>query len=188
MAISQLHYNWESSRTSDTWYGLLLREIHTVWPRFKLTSSSPVQWSGAPPVDSIDTLGRRFSAAVGQSRWLNRQISVLSTRPSISRQDHLLYNILLDSGCNELRQQHQDGRNIDRSLLLSSALFCTKPSVSARSFRRLLRFAAGLEDFARTNAHQPQRRRIFPELGQEDLKRSCLFCFVNLKQTVLDSE
>ena len=74
------------------------------------------------------------------------------------------------------------------SLLLSSALFCTKPSVSARSFRRLLRFAAGLEDFARTNAHQPQRRRIFPELGQEDLKRSCLFCFVNLKQTVLDSE
>ena len=74
------------------------------------------------------------------------------------------------------------------SLLLSSALFCTKPSVSARSFRRLLRFVAGLEDFARTNAHQPQRRRIFPELGQEDLKRSCLFCFVNLKHTVLDSE
>ena len=188
LAISQLHYNWESSRTSDTWYGLLLREIHTVWPRFKLTSSSPVQWSGAPPVDSVDTLGRRFSAAVWQSRWLNRQISVLSTRPSISRQDHLLYNILLYSGCNELRQQHQDGRNIDRSLLLSSALFCTKPSVSARSFRRLLRFVAGLEDFARTNAHQPQRRRIFPELGQEDLKRSCLFCFVNLKHTVLDSE
>ena len=87
----------------------------------------------------------------------------------------MLYNILLYSGCNELRQQHQDGRNIDRSLLLSSALFCTKPSVSARSFRRLLRFVAGLEDFARTNAHQPQRRRIFPELGQEDLKRSCLF-------------
>ena len=78
-------------------------------------------------------------------------------------------------------RQHEDGRNIDRSLLLSSAIFCSKPSVSARAFRRLLRFVAGLEDYARINAHQPERRLAFPELAQEDLKRSCLFCSVNLK-------
>ena len=47
---------------------------------------------------------------------------------------------------------------------------------------------AGLEDFARTNAHQPERRLAFPELAQEELKRSCLFCFVNLKHTFLGSE
>ena len=124
----------------------------------------------------------------GAERWLDRQVSVLSTRPSISRQDHLLYNILLYSGGNELRQQHERGRKIDRSLLLSSAIFCSKPSVSARAFRRLLRFVAGLEDYARINALQPERRLAFPELAQEDLKRSCLFCFVNLKHTCLDSE
>ena len=92
------------------------------------------------------------------------------------------------SGENELRQQLEDGSNIDRSLLLSSAIFCSKPSVSTRTFRRLLRFVAGLEDFARTNAHQPERRLAFPELAQEELKRSCLFCFVNLKHTFLGSE
>ena len=71
LAISQLHCNWESSRSSDTWYGdygLFLREIHAVCPRFSLISSSPVQWRGAPPVDSVSTMGRRFSAAAWQSR------------------------------------------------------------------------------------------------------------------------
>ena len=99
------------------------------------------------------------------------QVSVLSMRPSISRQDHFLYNVFLYSGGDELRRQHEDGRNIERSLLLSSAIFCSKPSVSTRTFRRLLRFVAGLEDYARTNAHQPERRLAFPELAQEDLKR-----------------
>ena len=54
LAISQRHYNRESSRSSDTWYGALLREIRAVWPRFSLISSSPVQWKDAPPVDSVD--------------------------------------------------------------------------------------------------------------------------------------
>ena len=60
LAIAQLHYNWESSRSSGTRYGALLREIRKVWPRFPLISSSPVQWNGAPPVDSVNALGRRF--------------------------------------------------------------------------------------------------------------------------------
>ena len=67
------------------------------------------------------------------------------------------------------------------------AIFCTKPSVSARSFRRLLRFAAGLEDYARTSVHYP-RRNIFPELAREDLKRTCLFCYVHCNHKTLDSE
>ena len=158
-----------------------MREIRAVWPRSSLISSSHVQLKGAPPVDSVNTLRKRFSAAVWQSRWLDRQVSVLSMRPLISRQDNLLYTILLYSGGDELRRQHEDGRNIDRSLLPSSAIFCSKPSVSTRTFRRLLRFVAGLEDYARTNAHQPERRLAFPELAQEELTRSCLFCSVNLK-------
>ena len=67
------------------------------------------------------------------------------------------------------------------------AIFCTKPSVSVRSFRRLLRFAAGLEDFARTSGHY-SRRHLFPELAREELKRTCLFCSVHCNQTTLDLE
>ena len=82
LAGSQLHFNWESARDSITWYGQLLLEIHTVWPRFKLSCVSGISWTGAPPVDKVETLGRRFSAAVWQSRWLDRQLSVLSKRPT----------------------------------------------------------------------------------------------------------
>ena len=94
LAISQLHFNWESSRNSITWFGQLLQEIHDVWPRFKLSCTSGISWTGAPPADKVETLGRRFSTAVWQSRWLDRQLSVLSKKPKVSQQDFLLFHIL----------------------------------------------------------------------------------------------
>ena len=79
LAIKQLHYNWESSRGAETWYGMFNKKIRAVWPRFKLDCSSEIGWSGAPPAsspfDPKDKLGRRFSDAVWQKRWLERQIS-----------------------------------------------------------------------------------------------------------------
>ena len=39
--ISQIHYSWEGSRNSYTWFGSILREIRGVRPRFSLISSSP---------------------------------------------------------------------------------------------------------------------------------------------------
>ena len=95
LAVSQFHFNWESDRNSITWFGQLLEEIHAVWPRFKLSCGSDISWTGAPPVDKVETLGRRFSAAVWQSRWLDRQLSVLSKKPKVSQQDFLLFHILI---------------------------------------------------------------------------------------------
>ena len=187
LAVCQLHFNWESSRNSITWFGQLLQEIHAVWPRFKLSCASGISWTGVPPADKVETLGRRFSAAVWQSRWLDRQLSVLSKRPKISQQDVLLFHILLFGKEDDFRQIVENRRNIDRSCLSLDAIFSTKHSVSVRSFRRLLRFAAGLEDYARTSGHYP-RRHIFPELAREDLKRTCLFCYVHCNHKILDSE
>ena len=81
LAVCQLHFNWESDQDSITWYGQILQEIHAVWPRFKLSCASGISWTGVPPADKVETLGRRFSAAVWQSRWLDRQLSVLSKSP-----------------------------------------------------------------------------------------------------------
>ena len=79
------------ARNSITWFGQLLKEIHAVWPRFKLSCDSGISWTGASPVDKVETLGRRFSAAIWQSRWLDRQLSVLSKRPQETQQDFLFF-------------------------------------------------------------------------------------------------
>ena len=55
------------------------------------------------------------------------------------------------------------------------------------NIRMLLRFTAGLEDFARTNAHH-SRRHAFPKLADDSLKRTCLFCFANVNVYVEDIE
>ena len=46
---------------------------------------------------------------------------------------------------------------------------------------------AGMEDFARVNAHHP-RRRIHPILSNDRLKHSCLFCLINSAEIKVDSE
>ena len=117
LAVSQFHFNWESDRNSITWFGQLLKEIHAVWPRFKLSCDSGISWTGAPPVDKVETLGRRFSAAIWQSRWLDRQLSVLSKRPQETQQDFLLFHILLYGKGDDFRQCVVNRRNIDRSCL-----------------------------------------------------------------------
>ena len=98
-------------------------------------------------------------------------ISPLETSPG-NTTGFSSFHILLYGKGDDFRQCVENRRNIDRSRLSLDAIFCTKPSVSVRSFRRLLRFAAGLEDYARTSGHYP-RRHIFPELAREDLKLVC---------------
>ena len=122
-----------------------------------------------------------------KARWLDRQVSVLTKRPNMYQQDFLLNHILLFAGGDSLQEQVDVGGNIDRNLLLASAVFCSKPSVSTRSFRKLLRFVAGLEYFARTAGHW-KLRKSFPEVAGDHVKRACLYCFVHHKILVLDSE
>ena len=74
-----------------------------------------------------------------------------------------------------------------RDLVLPTYIFRTKPSVSTVAFRSLFRFLAGLEDFARVNAHYP-RRRLFPVLADDRFKRHCLYCIIRAGKFILDSE
>ena len=191
IAFQQLHCNWENGRHEVTWYCQLLKEIHSVWPRFKLRCFSDISWEGAPqatdPRNPKDHLGRRFSHDVWLQRWQARQVSLLRTRLRDSQQDYFLFHLLLQNGGDQLKDTVAARQNIDRSLLMSSALFCMKPSVSTCSFRRLLRFAAGLEDYARVNAHHP-RRKAFPRLSEDTLRRTGLFCFTKTNMLFDDTE
>ena len=51
----------------------------------------------------------------------------------------------------------------------------------------LVRTFAGVEDFARVNAHYMRRRHI-PGLANERFSRCCLACLTNTGKQVLDSE
>ena len=94
--------------------------------------------------------------------------------------------MLLVSCDDHLRLLVDNRRNYDRSLFLISPVFYIKPSVGAGSFHRLLRFTAGLEDFARTNAHLPGT--MISVNMRDSLKRTCLFCFANVNVYVEDIE
>ena len=52
--------------------------------------------------------------------------------------------------------------------------------------RALLCTLSGLEDFARVNAHHP-RRKIHPNLSNDRLKRSCLYCLTKFSE-IVDTE
>ena len=44
-----------------------------------------------------------------------------------------------------------------------------------------------MEDFARVNAHYP-RRKVHPDLSNDRLKHSCLYCLTNSAKIAFDSE
>ena len=83
LAIKQLHYNWESSRASSTWFGHLLRETRQIWPRFLFACAPSPSWYGSPTAhtqDSKDSLNHRFTTdytKTYKTNWLDRQIAVL---------------------------------------------------------------------------------------------------------------
>ena len=107
---------------------------------------------------------------------------MLQARPTVSQQDYTLFHVLLA----------REGPGDDFVLPLPSRLsskpvFSAQPTVGTTSFRRLLRFLCGLEDFARINAHF-RRREAHPLLSRDDCKRACLSCLVRRNRIVLDSE
>ena len=70
---------------------------------------------------------------------------------------------------------------------LSETIFTVLPSADTEAVRVMLRTLAGMEDFARVNAHH-ERRAVFPDLSLVCFKHCCLYCLVNLGQSVVDSE
>ena len=67
-------------------------------------------------------------------------------------------------------------------MLFSDPIFPVLPNVGAEAFQRLLRFLAGMEDFARVNAHHKRKTthakfiKRFADAPNVERKRSCMFC------------
>jgi hypothetical protein len=141
---------------------------------------------GTPPSagDSPSRLAGLYYEKVRTNKWVDRQISILRNRPSDSQQDFVVYNILaarMDANSNA------DNLNTMRDSCCSSVIFRIKPTVSTNMFRTLLRFLAGLEDFARINAHYARRDK-HPVLSNPVFKRSCLSCLLRRDINIIDSE
>ena len=70
---------------------------------------------------------------------------------------------------------------------MTTYIFPVLPHADTEAVRVLLRTFAGLEDFARVNAHY-KRRITHPDLTLDCFKRKCLFCLVEHEVHVLDTE
>ena len=173
-AVRQLHLNWEGARVGkgSTWFGRLISRVQHVWPRFKLRVASEISWSGAPLLDPAAplSLAKRFIRDAVDKKWRRRQLDLLLTPPNDKNQDFILLSII-----------HSHGGTFDGHIFTSHA------TIGATDFQCLLRLLAGMEDFARTNAHYA-RRSQYPGLEASHLKRACLSCLIRRRIVVLDSE
>ena len=105
------------------------------------------------------SLARQFQTDLFVKKWQLRQCGVIASRPCSTQQDFILFHILNALGSSALRDKMASNLPVTENDTLDSPIFLELPKVNTDSFRVLLRTLAGLEDFARTNAHQPQRRR-----------------------------
>ena len=114
-----------------------------------------------------------------------RQCGLLSSRPTKHHQD--LFHILLSLDCGSLREKILTNVPFTENEMLISPISPQMPIVNFDAFRNLLRTLAGLEDFARTNAHF-WRRELHPALHNSTWDRSGPQCVFHKNQHRLDSE
>jgi hypothetical protein len=139
------------------------------------------------------SLSKCYVEAVRSRQWRERQINILCKKPKPTQQDFLLsYIIRARNGlCPTVGSWENIGRNPtsdEKQRLNVVPIFNCKPGVSTAAIRTLLRFLAGLADFARCNAHFKRKtsHRIF--LTDDKFKRLCLSCLVRRKVEIIDSE
>ena len=125
-------------------------------------------------------------------RWRERQLNILGAKPKLTQQDFILAQIIRIRNGFAAEVGHYDGGRTltvqEKASLRVTPIFQCRTTVSTTATRRLLRFLAGMEDFARCNGHFSRKHshRIF--LTEEHYKRLCLSCLIRRKVEVLDSE
>ena len=171
-AIKQLWQNRETARGAAkraTWWGRMLTMVRRTWSGFDVAARDTVVVTGAPGRCQLDALHTRYYSDVIAKRWRMRQENLVRARPGIHQQDYLLH---LFVKCNSDRVE---------------MLFPVLPAADAGAVQALVRTFAGVEDFARWNAHH-SRRDQFPGLGAQFAKHCCLSCLVARGRKILDSE
>jgi len=115
-----------------------------------------------PPTPPCVTVAQQFQASAFAARWRRRQLQLVLHPPSESAQDYILHSLIAEHGA-----------------LFTDPVFPLAATVGAEASRALLRLLAGLEDFARWNAHHP-RRKSAPDLAEDTKRRCCLSCLRRL--------
>ena len=202
-ALEQLYVNQMTSGAAGgcTWLGRVLRFIRTIWQGFGLSIAGELHCTGIPGQvrreveESRTSWGApRFRGAGDVFRRLMQERGLLTVAcacarspPTRFQQDYLLARTLrrlLPVGlwtALEAGAPHPDAR------LPFAHVFPVIPACRLDHLRTMARFLSGKTDFARVHAHY-SRLADFPELRSAGLRRACLFCIVDYKCVMLDSE
>ena len=170
-AVKQLWRTREAARgvaKRATWWGRMLTMVRRTWPGFDVAVRDSITVTAAPRLRSLDTLHVDFYADTMAKRWRARKDSVARAQPSVHQQDYLL-NVLVSNG------------------VATEMVFPLRPRADAGAVRALVRTFAGIEDYARWNAHHPRRQQM-PGLGAQFARHCCLSCLADSGRFVLDSE
>ena len=189
-AVRQMCLNWESTRGWErrhTWLGRTMQMIHRTWPKFRLVwNGGSLSLSGVPAKHMQARLSDAFLEDAARVQWQAKQANIIRTALTPHQQDFFLKSFLLHS-CNAENRQLLGNNSRARISPLPEAIFPSIPQADTGAVRTLLRTLAGMEDFARTNAHYP-RRTVHPDLSNDQLKHSCLYCLTQTSVIVEDSE
>ena len=177
-AVQQLHANWSTAGRSagSTWMGRLLKVTRKVWPEFRI-SCHPLEITGTPALCASRPIAKVFIEDSRIYLWRERQTSLLQRPLLDSKQDFILSTLL--------RRLNGNTQNT-----LADPIFPFVPTVEANAFQALLRFLAGIKDFARVHSQHPRIDKTFCRAKIRDLpkRRICLFCWHYRKWEHLDSE
>ena len=144
--------------------------VRRTWGRFDVQTSPRVAFTGLPSVRlQASTMHTQYATDVWTRRWQNRQQAVLNANPTLCKQEFVLAVLLRSLGP------------------LTEPLFQVTPDTDAGAVRALISTFAGLEDFARWNAHFP-RKSTMRSLVHSPFRRFCISCFLNSGRKVIDSE
>ena len=193
-AIRHLYGAWQACTgraRKETWMGRALKMIQRVWPAFRVSLDGPggLRLVGIPALKqgfSLHVIYRKEAALLD---WRRRQNNILRKPPTLSQHDYFVWSYL-QKACTQLELQQLEQRNggrVARIAPLSDNIFQILPRADTGAVQVLLRTLAGLEDFARVNAHQ-KRRELHPLLADNEFKHNCLSCLVYRNVKVLDSE
>jgi len=180
-AIGALIKNFDNAGAArrETWYCKLQLRVRKVWPNFEARvdpSSSAVGVRGIPfSITDLTpkVMAKQFVSDASRAHSTRRFNSLLSSPPSISQQDYILFCIL---------------NSIPRFVVDAlPSVFPKLPNSPQYCVRDLVKLLSGTGGFARVHANFEYRHKKGIALSEND-KRACLICLLERMSNGAPSE